>query len=187
VAAAQQGDVHAFNQLVVGHQTMAFNVAYRLVRDADAAADATQKAFLSAYHGLDRFRGGSFKAWILRIVTNACYDHLRAKKRRPTSSLDDLLVDPDHTLAMKDDSESPEDRVLRQDLDRVIQRGLSQLNEEQRATLVLSDIQGFSYEEIAGITQVSLGTVKSRLSRARTKMREYLQGERELLPSHYRL
>jgi RNA polymerase sigma-70 factor, ECF subfamily len=187
VAAARGGDVRAFNQLVETYQTMAFNVACRLVRDEDAAADATQQAFLSAFHGLDQFRGGSFKAWILRIVTNACYDQLRLKQRRPTSSLDDMLVDPDHSATLLDPAETPEEYVIRQDLDRLIQNGLATLPTDQRATLVMSDVQGLSYEEIAEATQVSLGTVKSRLSRGRARLRDFLQREPELLPRAYRL
>ncbi|HFD39213.1 MAG TPA: sigma-70 family RNA polymerase sigma factor, partial [Anaerolineae bacterium] len=89
IASAQKGDVRAFNQLVLLYQSLAYNVAYRILDDAEAAADATQDAFFSAYRAMSRFRGGSFRAWLLRIVTNACYDQLRRKKRRPTQSLDD--------------------------------------------------------------------------------------------------
>ncbi len=187
ISAARAGDVHAFNQLVVAYQSLAFNVASRLMRDQDAAADATQQAFLSAFHGLEQFRGGSFKAWILRIVTNACYDQLRLLQRRPTSSLDDMLIDPDHSAVLFDPGESPEAYVMRKDLDRVIQAALDTLPVDQRAALVMSDVQGLSYDEIAEITRVSLGTVKSRLSRGRARMRDYLQREPELLPRRYRL
>jgi len=187
VTAAQRGSVQAFNELVLTYQTLVYNVAYRMLHDQDAAADATQEAFISAFHALPRFRGGSFKAWLLRIVTNACYDHLRMTQRRPTSSLDDMLVDPDHSTVLTDHSELPEDHALRLDLARAIQMGLDSLPPDQRATVILSDIQGLSYKEIAQITGVSLGTVKSRLSRARARLRSYLQREQELLPERYRL
>lgn len=187
IAAARRGDAQAFNKLIVTYQTIVYNVAYRILHDADGAADATQEAFLSAFRALGSFRGGSFKAWLLRIVTNACYDQLRAAQRRPTSSLDDLPVDPDHSVMFLDDAESPEEHALRQDLGRAIQAGLDELPAEQRTTLILSDIQGFSYEEIAQATSVSLGTVKSRLSRGRARLRDYLRQKEELLPSRYRL
>lgn len=187
IAQAQRGDLHAFNQLVLAYQSTLYNVAYRILGDADAAADAVQDAFVSAYKAIARFRGGSFKAWLLRIVTNACYDQLRVKQRRPTDSLDDMLVEPEHDTTLRDNSESPEDFVLRQELGLAIQRGLATLPPDQRITLVLSDIEGLSYDEIAEATHVSLGTVKSRLSRARSKLRDYLLHNGELLPAAYRL
>jgi RNA polymerase sigma-70 factor (ECF subfamily) len=186
VAAARRGDTQAFNKLILTYQTLAYNVAYRTLHDPDAAADATQQAFISAFRALPGFRGGSFKAWLLRIVTNACYDQLRRAKRRPTSSLDDMLVDPDHSVMLTDKGESPEDYALRQDLGRVIQNGLDELPSEQRLAVILYDIQGFSYQEIAQATGVSLGTVKSRLSRGRARLRDYLQREQELLPKRHR-
>jgi RNA polymerase sigma-70 factor (ECF subfamily) len=186
IAAAQGGDREAFNQLVVKYQSLAYNVAYRVLGDGDAAADATQDAFISAYRAIARFRGGSFKAWIMRIVTNACYDQLRAKQRRPTTSLD---ADPElerHEWNV-DPGERPEAYVVRQELGQIIQRGLATLPAEQRTCVVLSDIQGMSYDEIAQTMNCSLGTVKSRLNRARRKMRDYLVQHVELLPSRYRL
>lgn len=186
VAAARRGDTQAFNKLILTYQTLAYNVAYRTLHDPDAAADATQEAFISAFRALPGFRGGSFKAWLLRIVTNACYDQLRTAKRRPASSLDDMLVDPDHSVMLTDEGESPEDYASRQDLGRVIQNGLDELPPEQRLAVILYDIQGFSYQEIAQATGVSLGTVKSRLSRGRARLRDYLQREQELLPKRHR-
>jgi RNA polymerase sigma-70 factor (ECF subfamily) len=187
IASARKGDVRAFNQLVLRYQTMVYNLAYRILSDPDAAADATQDAFLSAYKAMGRFRGGSFKAWLLRIVTNACYDQLRAKQRRPTSSLDDLPVEADHTHYLRDRAEGPDEFVERQELNHLIQTGISMLPAEQRIVLVLSDVQGLSYKEIAQVTGLSLGTVKSRLSRGRAKVRDYLLDRGELLPTRYRL
>jgi RNA polymerase sigma-70 factor (ECF subfamily) len=187
IAQSQHGDLRAFNQLVVNYQTTVYNLAYRILGDGDAAADATQDAFVSAYKAIARFRGGSFKAWLLRIVTNASYDQLRVKQRRPTESLDDMLVEPDHDATLRDDSESLEDFALRQELGSAIQNGLGGLPPDQRVVLILSDIEGMSYEEIADVTRVSLGTVKSRLSRARSKLRDYLLDNGELLPAVYRL
>ena len=187
IVSAQRGDIQAFNQLVQAYQGLAFNVAFRILGNSDAAADATQDAFLSAFKALERFRGGSFKAWILRIVTNACYDQLRLKQRRPTTSLDDMLSDQDHAIFMQDSGELPEEHLLREELGEAIQKGLGTLPPEQRVTVILSDIQGLEYKEIAQVTGASLGTVKSRLSRGRARLRDYLQVHRELLPVGFRL
>jgi RNA polymerase sigma-70 factor (ECF subfamily) len=188
IASARKGDARAFNQLVLLYQSMAYNLAYRILNNPDAAADATQDAFVSAFKAMRKFRGGSFKAWILRIVTNACYDQLRSKQRRPTESLDDLAIEQDHVGYLRDKAEQPDEYVERQELNHAIQSGIQALPIEQRVILVLSDIQGLSYQEIAETTGLSLGTVKSRLSRGRSKLRDYLvHQERELLPTRYRL
>ncbi|UCC88841.1 MAG: sigma-70 family RNA polymerase sigma factor [Anaerolineales bacterium] len=187
IQAAQQGDLAAFNRLVMAYQGIAYNVAYRIVGDTDAAADACQEAFLSAFKGIQRFRGGSFKSWILRIVTNACYDQLRYKGRRPADSLEDVAQNPDYSPKLVNGRERPEEHAMRQELSGVIQAGINSLPPDQRAVLVLSDVQGFAYQEIADITGISLGTVKSRLSRARTRLRDYLREHQELLPTQYRL
>lgn len=186
IAAAQSGDREAFNELVVHYQSLAYNVAYRVLLHPDAAADATQDAFFSAYRALPRFRGGSFRSWLLRIVTNACYDQLRVKKRRPTTSLDDN-PDLDGEEWVIDKGERPEAYAERQDLGQVIQRVLAALPDDQRTVVVLSDIQGMAYNEIAGTLKISVGTVKSRLNRGRRKLRDLLQDHAELLPARYRL
>jgi RNA polymerase sigma-70 factor (ECF subfamily) len=186
---ARQGDVNAYNTLVLHYQDQAFAVAYRIMGDPDSAADATQEAFISAYKAMRGFRGSSFKAWLLRILTNACYDELRRRKRRPSSSLEALYVEdeiPDSpTLATH--AENPESYAQRRDLQAAIMDCLQALSEDQRAVAVLSDIEGFSYDEIAQATGAALGTVKSRLSRARSSLRDCLQGFGELLPAEYRL
>ncbi len=187
VGAAQRGDVQAFNRLVLAHQQAAYNVAYRILGDDDKASDATQDAFLRGFRALATFRGGSFKAWVLRIVTNCAYDLMRERQRRPTASIDDLVEDDEHSRVLEDDQETPEAHLERQALDGLIQRGLDLLPEEQRVVVVLSDIEGMNYEEIALATSVSLGTVKSRLSRARAKLREFFITQRELVPDGFRL
>jgi len=186
IAAARGGDREAFNRLVVHYQDLAYNVAYRILGDPAAAADATQDAFISAYQALSGYRGGSFRSWLLRIVTNACYDVLRAHKRHPTVSLD---ADPelDWEEWTEGEEEPPEDYAERQDLGNVIQLGLQELPDDQRVVIVLSDVHGMAYKEIARTLGISLGTVKSRLSRGREKMREFLQSNAELLPARYRL
>jgi RNA polymerase sigma-70 factor (ECF subfamily) len=187
IASARRGNGRAFNQLVLIYQSMVYNLAYRILGDADAAADATQDAFISAFKAMRKFRGGSFKAWMLRIVTNACYDQLRVKQRRPTDSLDDLAIEQDHVRHLRDPAEQPDELLERRQLNQVIQAGIGTLPAEQRVVVVLSDVQGLSYQEIAEVAGLSLGTVKSRLSRGRAKVRDYLLQHGELLPRRYRL
>lgn len=185
---AQNGNLAAFNQLVMAYQGLAYNVAYRVVGNPDSAADACQDAFLKAYKAIKQYKGGSFKSWLMRIVTNVCYDQIRYTKRRPTNSLEDMVEDAeDHNNRLVSETEPPEDHALRGELNDVIQLGITQLPEDQRLVLVLNDVQGFSYQEIAEIIDQPLGTVKSRLSRARHRLRDFLLEQKELLPSQYRL
>jgi len=188
IAAAQQGKVDAFNELVLAYQQQVYNLAYRILGDPASAADAAQDAFISAFENIGRFRGGSFKSYLLRIVSNRCYDELRRWKRRPATSFEDFgEVDEDANPALTNGGERPEDYAERQEMARVIQAGIETLPPDQRITLALSDVQGLSYQEIAEAMEVSLGTVKSRLARARGKLRDYLQAQGELLPARYRL
>ncbi|RLC76913.1 MAG: RNA polymerase subunit sigma-24 [Chloroflexi bacterium] len=187
VERARKGDLDAFNELVIRYQKTAYNVAYRILGDAEAAADAVQDAFLKAFKNIRRFRGGSFKSWMFRIVTNTCYDVLRARKRRPSSSLDGMEVELNHTPLGDSGVESPEEYAIRQELNRLIQEAINSLPPEQRVIIVLSDIEGFDYREISETLGIPLGTVKSRLSRARAKVRDLLLAQEELLPVRYRL
>ena len=189
---AQNGDLNAFNRLVLEYQTQVYNLAYRIMGDEASAADAAQEAFISAYKHIGYYRGGSFKAWLLRIVTNACYDELRRRKRRPATSLDALTVlpegpDAESEAALVSKEESPEAFVQRREVARAIQNCLDHLPEDMRTVVVLSDVQGMDYAEIAESVGAALGTVKSRLSRARARLRDCLQTVRELLPAAYRL
>jgi RNA polymerase sigma-70 factor (ECF subfamily) len=183
--AARQGEVAAFNELVLRYQTVVYNVALRMLGNPDDAADATQEAFLSAYRHLHEFRGGSFKAWLLRIAVNGCYDTLRRRQRRPASSLDELSEQSEGDIGPGDSKPGPEYSALNSETARVIQEGLATLPPEQRTLVLLCDVQGLSYEEAAEASQVALGTVKSRLSRARARLRDYLS-ERGELPGEVR-
>lgn len=183
IARSQKGNVSAFNQLVLAHQELVYSVALRILSDPDGAADTTQEAFISAFQSVRSFRGGSFKVWLLRIVTNACYDALRSKKRRPTDSLDELAEADDYTGGPASTSfESPEDHALRVDMQAEVQRGLQLLPADQRVVVILADVHGLSYDEIAAVTKSELGTVKSRLNRGRTHLRDYLRA-RGVVPS----
>jgi len=190
IQSARTGDLNAFNRLVLEYQDMAFNLAARMLNDEDAAADVTQVAFLSAYRSLDSFRGGSFRAWVMRMVSNACYDELRRRKRRPTISLEPVNEDDEEIESpawLADDAPSPEDQMERLELDHALQNCLSGLPEEFRSVVLMVDVEGLDYQEVSVSIGKPLGTVKSRLARARLKMRDCLSQYRELLPSVFRL
>ncbi len=187
---AKRGDLDSFNRLVLEYQDMLYNTAYRILGDPALAADATQEALISAFRKLKSYRGGSFKAWLLRIVTNACYDELRRKKRRPTTPLEPL-TDNDEEMEtprwLADSNASPEEQVETFELERAIQNCIEGLPDDFRAVVVLTDIQGLDYKEAAAVLKKPLGTIKSRLARARLRLRDCLQGVRELLPAAFRL
>jgi RNA polymerase sigma-70 factor, ECF subfamily len=190
VEAAKNGDLDAFNRLILTYQDMAYNLAARMLSDDDAAADVTQMAFLSAYRSLDSFRGGSFKSWVLRMVSNACYDELRRRKRRPTVPLEPMTEEEEEVESpawLADDGPSPEDEMERSELNQAIQRCLNGLPDEFRAVVVMVDIEGLDYQEVSLAAGKPLGTIKSRLARARLKMRDCLRQFGELLPSVLRL
>ena len=190
IHSAQAGDLDSFNGLVLAYQDALYNTALRILGDDSAAADATQEAFISAFRSLNSYRGGSFKAWLMRTVTNACYDELRRQKRRPTVSLepaneDDEEIESPRWLA--DTSMSPDEKFEADELEHAIQHCLENLPADFRTVVVLADIQGLDYSEVASAARVPLGTIKSRLARARLRLRECLQGFGELLPAAFRL
>jgi RNA polymerase sigma-70 factor (ECF subfamily) len=175
VAEAQRGSIEAFNRLVRLHERQVYNVALRMVSQSDTAEDVTQDTFLLAYKSLHQFRGGLFRAWLLRIATNRCYDELRRRQRRPADSFEELAFEPRPQWSTLSAGEEPQERAERIELAQALQRALAQLQDDQRMVVILSDVQGYSYDEIAAITNVSLGTVKSRLSRGRGRLRDILR------------
>ncbi len=190
IAAAVQGDLNAFNRLVLSYQNIVFNQAYRMIGDPHAAEDAAQEAFISAYRNLKVYRGGSFRAWLLRIVTNASYDELRRRKRRPTTPLEPVDADEEEIESpawLADPGETPETRAERTELNGAIQNCLEGLPPDFRAAVVLVDVQGLDYDEAALAVGAPVGTIKSRLARARERLRDCLQGFWELLPAEFRL
>jgi RNA polymerase sigma factor (sigma-70 family) len=184
--AARGGDLDAFNGLVRMHQSRAYSFAYRMIGEPEAAADAAQQAFLSAYRHLKEMRGDSFRSWLLRIVANACLDELRRRKRRPAVSLEGMTGDPEEdrdadTLAiLADPAEGPEAAAVRADLRRAIEDCIAQLPPDQRATILLVDVHALEYAEAARALRVALGTVKSRVARARGDLRDCLNQKGEL-------
>lgn len=189
--AAQKGDLNAFNRLVLAYQELAYNIAYRILGDPHAADDATQDAFIAAYKHLKSYRGGSFRAWLMRIVTNKCYDELRRQRRHPQTPLEPINPDSEEEIEspqwIMDDSPSPEEQAETIDLDKAVQNCIQQLPEDFRVVVVMVDIQDFDYNEVSHAIGKPLGTIKSRLARARMRLRDCLQGFRELLPSMFRL
>lgn len=186
LARASQGDLSAFNTLVERYQAAVYNLGLRLLGNPQAAEDATQEAFLSAYRRLDSFRGGSFRSWLFRIAANACYDEMRRRRSRPQVSLDEPPGAGERSLDVPDQAPSPADRAEQAELGRAISHALAQLPGEQRLAIVLCDAQGLDYAEIAVVMQCSLGTVKSRIARGRLRLREILRRSPELLPSRFR-
>jgi len=192
VRAAKSGDLDAFNRLVLHYQSRVYNLAFRIMGDPAAASDATQEAFISAYKGLKKYRGGSFRAWLLRITTNACYDELRRLKRRPSSSLDDLTekgigLDASQSMSSSPPAENPEVEAERSELRMAIEGCLQNLPPEFRTVAVLVDVQGYDYRETSEVIGKPIGTVKSRVARARERLRECLEAYRELFPTGLRL
>lgn len=185
VSRSQRGDLASFNQLVEVYQAQVYNLALRMLSGIAEAQDVTQETFIAAFHAIKSFRGGDLRVWLLRIAANRCRDELRKRRRRPTASLDAILLDP-QAPAFGSPEPGPENHVLRDELAQCINRGLASIPENQRLAVVLSDVQGLSYEEIAGVMNTSLGTVKSRISRGRAHLRSYLMAQGELLPGQYR-
>ena len=171
-------EIDPFNQLVLEYQDMVFRQAYWMLGDADAAADAAQEAFIRAYQKRSLFNGGPFRPWIMRIVTNYCLDVLRSQKSRPTTSLE-LFTSSDEEIEdpywMSDPDGSPEDMFERSQVQDLITRGIAALPADYRAVIIMVDLQRMDYEEVTAILGVPLGTMKSRLSRARIQLRGILQ------------
>lgn len=191
ISASKAGDLDAFNHLVLTYQTQAYNLALRFLNDEDAAEDATQISFISAYQHIHAFHGGSFRAWLLRIVTNNCYDELRRLKRKPSQPLDAFDAQADEELEdpfwLRADEKLPEDVLAQKELERVMQRCIQNLPVEFRAVVLLVDVNGMDYKATAKAVRIPVGTVRSRLARGRQRLQECLQGAWELLPEKYRL
>jgi RNA polymerase sigma-70 factor (ECF subfamily) len=178
VEEALRGRLDAFNQLVVRHQDHLFALVYRLVPDRDQAADAVQEAFFSAYRSLGSFRGGTFRSWLGRIAVNAALDMQRARRRRPAQPYPEF--EDDSWQPPAEPELEPESRTLAVERSRALAQALDALPFEQRNCIVLFDVDGYNYEEIAGIMRVSIGTVKSRIHRGRLALRRALTPNREL-------
>jgi RNA polymerase sigma-70 factor, ECF subfamily len=178
VGRARRGDRVAFAQLMEHYQSACYGLAWRLLGNADLAADATQDAFVHAYDAISRFRGGIFRSWMLRITANASYDILRRSQRRPTTE----LPDPELGEAELPDASAPNPvaEAGRAELYRHLDAALRLLPPDQRTAVVLCDVYGMDYNEVAAATESALGTVKSRIHRGRLRLRELMAEHREL-------
>lgn len=184
IAASQRGELFAFNRLVEFHPASIFNHAAQVLGSIPGAENAAQETFIAAFMNIKACQGGSFKGWLFRIATNTCYDQLRQKQRRPGASLDEHLENPSFQPSFV--AAGPEEQAPSAQLARELQRAIAGLSEYERRVLLLSDVGGLSYEEVAEAAGCSLGTVKSRLSRARGRVREELKAKQELLPARLR-
>ncbi len=185
IQSAKSGDHEAFNRLVLAYQDMVYNHAHAILGGSDSAEDAVQESFIKAFRGLKGYRGGSFRAWLLRITTNTCYDELRRSNHR--QDVDDWQVGEDgeeyELLDLLPSPElSPDAQLEQSELMAAIQRGLQRLPVEYRAAAIIIDVLGFDYAEAAASLGVPVGTVKSRLARARQGLRQYLA--QSLQPVH---
>lgn len=190
IKSAQNGDLDAFNELVLKYQDMMYRIALRILNDEPAADDATQNAMIQAFRNVKSFRGGSFRSWLARVTVNASYDELRRWRRQPSLSLEQVNNDGDEIESlpwMMDLSAGPEENYESVEIRDAIQRAVKALIPDYRLVVILVDVEGMSYEEAARIARIPVGTVKSRLARARMQLRKALQSQQNLLPAAYRV
>jgi RNA polymerase sigma-70 factor (ECF subfamily) len=175
---ARAGELDAFNDLVECYQDQLFALIVRMVPDRDQASDCVQEAFFSAFRNLAGFRGGSVKSWLNRIAVNAAMDIQRARKRRPSQPYPEL--EDESWQPPAGEEANPVTTALTTERHRAINEALATITSDQRAAIVLFDVEGFDYAEIAEMTGVSLGTVKSRIHRGRLALRDRLADRMEL-------
>lgn len=178
LARARDGDLDAFNDLVTAYQDHLYALVVRMVPDRDQAADAVQEAFFSAYRNLNSFRGGSVRSWLSRICVNAAMDAQRARKRRPAQPYPEL--DDESWQPPAGEEADPVRTALTTERARVLNEALANITDDQRTAIVLFDVEGYDYAEIADMTGVSLGTVKSRIHRGRLALRSLLLDRMDL-------
>ena len=181
---SRDGDLSAFNAIVERYQSQVYNVSARILGDRHLAEDVAQETFIKAHRSIDGFRGGSLRAWLLRIASNLSLDATRSRNRRPAESLEAASERPG--FSVPSDAPGPEQEALQGELREAIQNCITSLPDDQRAVVVLVDVQGLSYDEAAEAIGRAVGTVKSRLARGRRRLRDALMEHRELLPAQFR-
>jgi RNA polymerase sigma-70 factor (ECF subfamily) len=190
IQAAQRGDLEAFNLLILRYQNLLFGIALRLLNDEDVAADAVQDALISAFRRFNTFRGESLRSWLARVVVNACYDEMRRRRRQHSVPLELFNAEGEEietSYWLGDPQSDPALQFESTELESAIQKCMDKLPPIYRVVLVLVDVEGLSYEEAASAAGVPVGTVKSRLARARLQMQKSLQMSGELLPASYQV
>lgn len=181
VLLAKDGNLDAFNSVVERYQGAVYSLCYRLLGQREAAEDAAQEAFLSAYRALPRFEGGNLRSWLLRIAANESKDELRRRRRRqPALSLDDGGEDGGQSIDMPDHSAGAELLLLRHEMGEKLEELMLLIPFEQRQAILLVDLYDFQYDEVAALTATSVGTIKSRIHRGRERLRRLLADRREL-------
>jgi RNA polymerase sigma-70 factor (ECF subfamily) len=183
VAKSKKGNIDAFEELISGYEKKAYNIAYRIMGNEEDAKDMAQEAFIKIYKSIQNFREeSSFSTWLYRIVTNVCLDELRKRKKANLVPLE-MNIETDKGSAIIElsaEKETPEDICERVEKKELIQNAISSLAEDYKTVIILRDIQGFGYEEIATMLNCSLGTIKSRINRARNLLKDKLRHELEL-------
>jgi len=175
---ASKGDAQAFNELMAMHERRMYAVALKTCSNHEDAQDCLQEAMLRIFRSISSFKGqSSFSTWVYRITMNTCLDELRRRKNRPSTSLDSLL---DSGWSPSDDRDSPEKHAIRMTKQQQLRQFIEELPEDMRAAVILRDIEGYSYEDIAGMLNANVGTIKSRISRGREKLREKILSHPEL-------
>ena len=190
IRSAQRGDMDAFNDLVLHYQDLLYRIALRVVRDECVAQDALQEAMIHAFRHIRSFRGGNFKSWLARVTVNASYDELRRGRRHNGIPLELFTSEGDEVESpdwMRDPTSGPEDRAEQSELQMALHGCIKSLMPDYRLMVILVDMEGMSYEEAAYVAHVPVGTVKSRLSRARIQLRNSLQSYQNLLPATYQM
>ena len=190
INSAQHGDMDAFNQLVLNYQDMLYRIALRIVHDESIAEDALQEAMIHAFRHIKSFRGGNFKSWLARVTVNASYDEIRRGKRHNGIPLELFTSDGEEVESpdwMRDPASGPEERAETSELRSALHQCIKSLVPDYRLMVILVDMEGMSYEEAALAAHVPVGTVKSRLARARMQIRKSLQSYRSLLPAFYQM
>jgi RNA polymerase sigma-70 factor (ECF subfamily) len=185
---ARRGDVGAFNLLAMKYQDMLYRISQRIVNDDCAAEDATQNALVQAFQNIRTFRGGSFKSWLARVAVNASYDELRRMRRHDSQPLEQFNRDGEEIESpawMMDSSPGPDELAENAELRQTLQRCIRSLIPDYRLMVILVDIEGMTYEEAARAARVPVGTVKSRLARARMQLRGALKKFEGLVPAVY--
>ena len=178
---AADGSADAFNALMGMHERRMYAVALRMCGNPEDAQDCLQEAMLRIFRSISGFKAqSSFSTWVYRITMNTCLDELRRRKNRPNTSLDGLL---DAGWSPSDDEDTPERHAMRGEARQALRRFIGELPEDMRAAVVLRDVEGYSYDEIAEILNTNVGTIKSRISRGREKLRERISAQRELFDS----
>lgn len=174
---AKNGSIAAFEELIMAHETKIYNIAYRMFHNEEDAKDISQEIFIKVFENIGKFKGNSsFSTWLYRIATNTCIDELRRRKGKETYSIDEEVETDEGRMKREysDTKPGPEEAAINKEVRHQIQDAMNHLSEEHKTALILRDLQGFGYGEISEILECSLGTVKSRISRARRQLIELL-------------